>query len=691
MDPRLSQKIERIFADRAVNKQHALQAGFGNMPRFVTEYLLAQARLKDGAIGIDKVRERIQKFSVDADRKNSFISRLMLEGQARLIGHLEVEPKPERNEHIARMMQLGDRELRIEDKLLSQFPELLYGGLWGTVILRYDTSPAKPRILVEEFTPYQLTKLNLHEFREARQHFSLDEWIELLLTSAGYRPEAFPTRRHRILALCRLVPLVQPSVNLIEMGPRGTGKSYLLRNVSSRAFLLAGARATPASLLYDLSRRQVGIVGRKKVVVFDEVGATSFPDKSLVAALKEYMVSGNITRGGHSTYADCSFVFAGNLDLDPAGRLPNSKYQHYFECLPTELRDSAIADRIHGYIPGWELPKISDTVLADGVGLVSDYFGEILCQLRQDPAFPEYVSKNLSLNNATIRDKISIERVSTGLLKMLFPDRKFESAGQELAFRVAVELRQRVHEQLTKMAPGEFQPKRLEFAKMLDHEAPDLLERNALHEQDVAANERLLVGKTTILFVSSRGGGDVGFVECAHVEGSGLSITGLRGTVLDQAVRAAYDALLHLGRELGLSPEHLRSRKMSVHLVNVDEPKDGPSAGLAFALAMLSSATKRPIRKAFAVTGELSVHGNVNAVGGIAEKLAAALHHGRTTIAIPAANGAELARLPDLRRQLNIHPVQTLAEAVSLALVDAPLDETLARSSDVDGGESTAA
>jgi ATP-dependent Lon protease len=456
-------------------------------------------------------------------------------------------------------------------------------------------------------------------------------------------------------------------VNIIEMGPRGTGKSYLLRNLSARVFLLAGARATPAALLYDLNRKQVGIIGTKKVVVFDEVGATVFPDKSLVASLKDYMESGNISRGGRSLMADCSFCFAGNLELGPDGRLPRREYMHYFEVLPRELCDVAIADRVHGFLPGWEMPKISDTVLADGVGLVSDYFGEVLGEMRRDITFHDYVRQHVSLTNATHRDRTAVERIASGLLKMLFPDGNIEPTGRDQAIQVAIELRQRVHDQMVKMAPGEFRTKRISFAGMSAHDAPDMMGKNAIEEQDVEANQRELVGKITILLVSNRGGGDVGFVECAHVDGHGLSVTGLRGTVLEQSVKAAYDALLNLGVEFGLTPELLRSRKMSVHLVNIAEPKDGPSAGVAFALAMLSAATQRPIRTALAVTGELSIHGNVNPVGGIAEKLSAALLHGRKTVIIPASNAMELARLPDLTAQLDVRPVQALAEAVRLA------------------------
>lgn len=667
MDPSLRDKIERVFQGLAVDKRQALSAGFEAMPRFVTEFLLAKARAQNSALGIEEVRERIRKYSVDADRKGEFISRLMREPTGKLIALLEVEPRPERNAHVGRIAQLDGHELIIPQAIVAQYPELLYGGLWGSTVLRYDTSTPRPKIHVDEFAPYQLTRPDMPAFRRARAEFTFEEWIDLLITSAGYRPEAFPSLRHRLLVLCRLVPLTQPNVNLVEMGPRGTGKSYLLRNLSSRVFLLAGARATPATLLYDLNRKQLGVIGKKKVVVFDEVGATVFPDKSLVAALKDYMESGNISRGGKALVGDCSFCFAGNLELGPDGLLPSRDYMHYFQVLPAELCDVAIADRIHGFIPGWEMPKIRDDVLADGVGLVSDYFGEVLGELRRDITFHDHVRNNVTVESATLRDRTAVERIAAGLLKMLFPDGQIEPVGRDQALQVAVELRQRVHDQMAKMAPHEFHTKRIAFPGMLNHEAPDILGRRSFEEQDVEANQRELVGKITILLVSNRGGGDVGFVECAHVDGTRFSVTGLRGAVLEQSVRAAYDALLNLGVQFGLTPEVLRSRKMSVHLVNIAEPKNGPSAGLAFALAMLSAATMRPIRRALAVTGELSIHGNVNPVGGIAEKLYAAQQHGRKMVIIPAANAQELARLREVTVHLDVQPVQTLAEAVALA------------------------
>jgi ATP-dependent Lon protease len=667
LEPALRDKIQGAFGEHAVDKREALQAGFELMPRFVTEFLLARAREKRGSISVTEVRDRIHDHSVDAGRRGAFLSGLMREGRAQAIALLDVEPRPQQNQHVARIAQLDAQDFAISDVLVERFPELLYGGLWGSVSLRYEPSGTTARISVEDFTPYQVTRPDVDLLRRARREFTLDEWLDLLVTSAGYRPEAFGGLRHKLLLLSRLVPLTQSNVNLVELGPRGTGKSYLLRSLTSRAYLLAGARATPASLLYDLRLNQIGIVGRKKALVFDEIGATSFPDRSLVAALKDYMESGQIARGGRALVSDCSFLLTGNLDLGPDGKSPSREYIHLFEEFPAALRDTAIVDRIHGFIPGWELPKIRDDVLADGVGLLSDYFGEVLCELRRDVRFLELAKAQVHLEDATIRDKTAVERITAGLLRMLYPDRNVAENELPEVVQVAVELRQRVHQQLERMAPGEYRAKTLRFPGMGPTIAPDLIRARSLQDADVEANHKSLVGKITILTVSPIGGGDVGFVECAHVDGLGLSVTGLHGVVLEHSVRAAYDALLFQGRDFGLAPERLRDGKMSVHLVNIASPKDGPSAGLAFGIAMLSAATGRRVAKGLALTGELSLQGNVLAIGGLPEKLAAAMTHGRKTVIIPAQNADELAQLPEAVAALDIRPVRTLAEAVAIA------------------------
>ena len=666
MDPVLRTKIESIFRDLVVDKRQALQAGLELMPRFVTEFLLAKARQDNATLSLHEVRDRIRQFSVDADRKEEFKSRLMRQGQAALIGLLDVEARLERKAHLGRIAQLGSMEISVPDNLIEKCPELLYGGLWGSCLLAYDER-AKPQVAIIQFEPYQLTRPDMAAFRKARSQFTFEEWLNLLITSAGYRPEGLSSLRHKLLLLARLIPLVQGNTSIVEFGPRGTGKSYLLRNLSPRVHLLAGARATPATLLYDLNRNQVGIVGRKKVVVFDEIGATSFPDRSLVAALKTYMQDGVIERSGRSLTSDCSFMMTGNIETEADG-VPRRDYQHLFEELPHELCDVAIADRLHGFIPGWELPKVSDEVLADGVGFLSDYFGEVLCHLRGDLTFQDWLKKSTILESVTTRDATAIHRMAAGLLKMLFPDHAIPRNEADQVLQVAVELRQRVHNQMARMAPGEFQPKAIAFPGMRPHPAPDLSAAVDLQRQDVEANQRALVGKITILTVGGKGGGDVGFVECAQVPGKDVEVIGLRGRSLSQSVRAAYNALLHLAPDLGVPIERIRNKKLSLHLVNIARPKDGTSAGVAFALAMLSAVTGRAIKPALAVTGELSLLGNIHEVGGLPEKLSAAQRHGRKMVLIPASNATEALKAPRINELLDIRPVQTLAEAVELAL-----------------------
>jgi ATP-dependent Lon protease len=671
MNPELNIRASQIFGNLVVNKKAALLGGLERIPRFVTEFLIASARSQRSDVDLSEVRERIQKFSIDADRKNEFISRLMREGHATIITLLDVEPLPDKNEHIARIAQLDGHVLAVGDEIIEANKELLYGGMWGSVGLRYDTSGAKPVMVVDSFKPYQLARPDIEAFRKGRARFSFDEWVDLMITSTGYSTEAFPTLRHRLLLLSRLVPLAENNVNFVELGPRNTGKSYLLRNLSARVYLSSGARATPASFFYDLNKRRLGLIGVKKVVAFDEVSATAIPDPSFAAALLDYMESGGISRGGRQMTSDCSLVFTGNIELASDGLRPRQDYPHLFSVFPPELRTSAIVDRVHAFLPGWELPKISDRLLSDGVGFLSDYFGEVLTELRRDPSFVDIVRARLDNlrsdgGEVTIRDRRAVERIMTGLTRILFPDGKIDDDGFAAALQVALELRSRVHRQLTKMSPGEYKEKLLRSGDVAAPRLPEEQEKT-VDELDRKVNDQPVTGMLTMLYVYDGGGGDRGFVQCSHVAGRGLSITGMHGAVLGQSIRAAYDALLNVGPSLGLPAERLRSRKMSVHLVNISENRDGPSAGLAFALAMFSAATDRALRPGLAVTGELALHGNVVAVGGIPEKLHSAFAHGRKIVLVPEANRADLRQIPEIAEKMDVHPVGTFEDALRLA------------------------
>lgn len=662
-----------VFSDRVVDKRLARQEAFARLPRYVTEYLFAKyVRPGHEEQDLRAVKEKLRGRIPESDQKEIIKSRLMREGSYIVIDQLEADVDLAASRYRARMNCLDSESIGIRADVVERFEGLLNGGLWGTVTLGYDAgAPVDRKITVKDFVPFQISHVDIQAFKTGRAQFSRDEWIRLLLRSSGYEPDGIPDERHRLLLLARLIPLVERNVNLIELGPRGTGKTFLLRNISPATFTISGGRPSPAALFLHKVKNQLGIIGTRKVVVFDEIAATTFPDKEVVATLKDYMESGQFSRGKKVVAADASIVLAGNLEV--TGDQPIDAYTHLFEELPAALIDAAFLDRIHGYLPGWEIPKVSETSLARGVGFVTDYFGEVLKELRSDE-FNQYFESLDPGTTATVRDAKGARRIASGLLKILHPDGRF--SGEELrnCLRFGVELRQRVHNQLTHIAPGEFPRRTISFPGMVPHEARDLKETEKVQERDVRANREAIVGQVTGLVVLQRGsvtiGGDVFFTEVSMIHGKGdPSITGLRGPVLTDSVKTAYQALQQLGNPWQEVARRLRDQRVAVHLVNIADQKEGPSAGIAFVTAMASAALGRPIRAGIAMTGEVTLHGFVGPVGGIPQKVkAAALHH-RKLVIIPAQNAADLRDVPDdVLTSVEVKTVNRIEEVLSIAL-----------------------
>jgi ATP-dependent Lon protease len=381
----LDRKARQVFGEQVVVKALAQRAAFHRLPRYVSEYLIAKyVRPESWREDLEKVQAKIKDLLPETDRRELVKERLLRTGEAVLIDHVEAKIDLKNGQRWGRVDALGDDRVRVPAALLEQQPGLLLGGLWGTARVRYtpEADPDHPNELVN-FTPFQVGPPDLAAFRAGRAQFTTDEWIALMLQSAGYAPQAFPGRRLRLLLLARLAPLVQRNLNLVELGPRQTGKTFLLRNVSPRVFTVSGGKTTPANLFVNLATRAVGILGTRKVVVFDEIAHTTFGDEdATISTLKDYMESGQFSRGAKSFATDASLVFTGNLDVEDDRPAP--RYRHLFEPLPGELIDSAFLDRVHGYLPGWEVPKITPASLSNGVGFVTDYFGEVLVRLRED-------------------------------------------------------------------------------------------------------------------------------------------------------------------------------------------------------------------------------------------------------------------------------------------------------------------
>ena len=677
----LDQKARKVYGERVVLKLLAQQIQFQRLPRYVSEYLIAKYVQPESWLDdLERIRNKLRDHLPEVDKREWLKHELLRRGQLVLIDSVEVRVDLKTGQRWATVKALGDNRVNVPETLLDANPGLLLGGLWGTaeIVYRPDVNSEAPNHLIN-FTPFQVHVHDCRPYLEGRKEFSTDEWIELMLSSCGYHPAAFPDRRTRLLLLCRLIPLVEPNVNLIELGPRQTGKTFLLRNLSPRVFTVSGGRTSPANLFYNLARRTVGIIGTYKVIVFDEIASTTFDDQeATLSILKDYMESGNFSRGNLSFASDASIVMCGNIEVQ--NNRPADNYRHLLAVLPDELIDAALIDRIHGYLPGWEIPKLTPQSFATGVGFVTDYFGEILVQLRQEDFRP--LIRQLSFYaDMTQRDRVAVERLANGLIKILYPDGRMTDAELREVVQLACELRQRVHDQLCVCAPGEFHPRRIGYPGMEDHRAGDLQrDSDAIRPED-RLNDQAVVGAITGLAVlldnggKPRGGGLMIVEVSANPASSpGLEITGLHGDVLRDSVRTAYHIVEANLSRLGVEPGRFRQAKVIVHLVRIAEPREGPSAGLAFVLGIVSALTRRPVKPALAVTGEVSLHGEVLQVGGLSYKVHAAVQAGRRRILIPAENADEVPRLPEtVLAQAEIIPVRTVFEALELALEKDPV------------------
>ena len=470
----LDKKALQILGDKVVVKKLAQQTVFDKIPRYVSEYLLAKyVKIESHVEDLARMQSRIKQLLPSQDEGQVLRNKLMSTGEVVVIDNVEARVDLKNQQRLARVPALGEDKVRVPAELLNQNVGLLLGGLWGTVKVRYtpETDAARP-IEMTAFTPFQVGPPDLAAHKAMRPKFTTDEWMSLMCSSVGYQPEAYPTRRAKLLLFARLTTLVESNINMLELGPRQTGKTFLLRNLSPRVFVISGGKTSPANLFVNLATKSVGILGTRKVVVFDEIAHTEFGDEgTTISTLKDFMESGNFSRGSLQFTSDASIVLGGNLDVTDGQ--PASKYRHLFEPLPKELHDTAFHDRVHAFLPGWEMPKITPQSIASGVGFVTDYLGELLVKLRDD----DHKDRMRSLKyqaGMTKRDQTAIERVGSGLIKLIYPDGVMTPDELNEVADLACEMRQRVHNQLSKLAPGEFKPRLIAREGLEWHTAVDL-------------------------------------------------------------------------------------------------------------------------------------------------------------------------------------------------------------------------
>jgi len=465
----LDEKLRRVFPDEVVNKRLARLHQVSRLPRFISEYAVKRICGDDPSpADLARLSEFVSTYYPEPRDRDRILHELMSRGEYTILDEFRVSVDPKRGLRKVEIPSLGVRDAGILPEVLAEHRDLLGSGVWGIARLIYDPSlgeGGQTPIVVVEFDPIQYSGVDLARFKDGRAEFSTDEWIDVLMNTVGVNPSAY-SRREKLLYLTRLVPLAEPNVNLMELGPRATGKSFVYKNISYYVRLYSGGSVSPAVLFFHGTLRTVGDLGVRDCVVFDEISKIRFsnPDE-MVGKLKDYMESGEYERGmAKRIRSTCSIVFLGNLEV--VGRSPA---QDPLQVLPSVMRgDSALLDRIHGLLPGWELPKIEqpEVHLSSGYGFVADYFCEILHLLRGED-FRHLIEERVRLRadggRVTIRDHKAIVRLSAGLLKLLFPHGEFSDDELSEVVSLAVEYRQRIHEMLRAVSPGEFEPKRLGF------------------------------------------------------------------------------------------------------------------------------------------------------------------------------------------------------------------------------------
>ena len=466
------QKALDYLAEVVIDKSLIYQAGFGSrsIPTYVGEWILSRY-LDDGEFG-DEARARVGQFIAKylpaKGQKDQVKDSLLRQEIVKLLDDFSVTVNLKTGNRMLRIPFLDITDASISPSIVEENELLLSSGVWGVGELFYippdGDERKKGEVWMRDFKPFQVGALDLDYYIECRQYFTLDEWRDLIISSIGFNPAIY-NHRQKLVLLTRILPFIEPRVNLVELAPKGTGKSFVFDNLSRYARVISGGRVSPAVLFHNLSTDTPGLITRYDIVVFDEIQSIAGDSAGeLIAGLKVYLESGKFSRGKTEATAETGFMMLGNISLD-SGRSPIYLEQGIFNEIPNFLRETAFIDRLHGIIPGWDMPRVSRDTPSHSLGLKGDFFAEVLHRMRSEVRYADYVKVNMRLHGCDdLRDRKAISRLATGYLKLLFPDLKAsEEEFREYCVRPAVELRQRVRDELHKL-DQEYAPVHIELA-----------------------------------------------------------------------------------------------------------------------------------------------------------------------------------------------------------------------------------
>ncbi|MFQ7596316.1 MAG: protease Lon-related BREX system protein BrxL [Clostridium sp.] len=647
----LSLKLNSSFAGKVVRKDLTQKLKQGaNVPTYVLEYLLGMYCATDDEDGINEGVQRVKNILADnfvrPDEAEKIKSKIREMSRYTVIDKLTVKLNEKKDIYTAEFSNLGLNNVEISAKYVKDFEKLLGGGIWCIVKLQYfydETAKNASPFLIDQVTPIQMPNMDMNEFIEGRKQFNKEEWIDVLIRSIGMEPTqlTYEVKWHMLL---RMVPLCENNYNMCELGPRGTGKSHLYKEISPNSILVSGGQTTVANLFYNMGRRTIGLVGLWDTVAFDEVAGITFKDKDGIQIMKDYMASGSFARGKEEKAASASMVFVGNINQSVDVLLKTS---HLFEPFPEAMAyDSAFFDRMHFYLPGWEIPKMRPEFFTDNYGFITDYLAEFLREMRKI-TFGDATDKYFRFgNNLNQRDVIAVRKTVSGLTKLLYPHGEFSKEDIEEILRYALVGRRRVKEQLKKIGGMEFYDVHFSY-----------IDNETMQEEFIAVPEQgsgslipegaMKAGQIYTVGVGDSGMLGVYKLETEVVNGSGkFEKTGLGShREAKESIETAFRYFKANSKNVSASIS-TTSKDYLMHVQDVNGVGMTSSLSLAAIIAMCSGALNKPVQSQCAVLGAVSIGGTINKVEDLASTLQVCFDAGAKKVLIPMVNAADIATVP---------------------------------------------
>ncbi|MBU5465807.1 protease Lon-related BREX system protein BrxL [Virgibacillus sp. MSJ-26] len=649
---KLDEKLNETFAGRVVRKDLTKLIKEGaNVPVYVLEYLLGMYAATDDetslAAGVEQVKKILSDNFVRPDEAEKIKSRIRELGQYSIIDKVTVALNPKFDRYEAEFSNLGLKGVPVPAGFVKEYDKLLVGGIWCMIKVDYfydeferNTSP----FTVNTLQPIQMPNMDMSEIFEGRSQFTKIEWIDVLMRSIGMEPTQLEERVKWHLLL-RLVPLVENNFNLCELGPRGTGKSHVYKELSPNSILVSGGQTTVANLFYNMASRTIGLVGMWDCVTFDEVAGIRFKDKDGIQIMKDYMASGSFARGKEEKNASASMVFVGNINQSIDVLLKTS---HLFAPFPEEMaNDSAFFDRMHYYLPGWEIPKMRPDFFTNHYGFIVDYIAEYFREMRKR-SFTDAVDKYFNLgSHLNQRDTIAIRKTVSGMIKLIHPHGDYTKEDIAEILQYALEGRRRVKEQLKKIGGMEF------YDVMFSY-----IDKETMEEEFVSVPEqgggKLIpegIGRPGHVYVA--GQSDSGMLGVYKLENEAVSGDGKfekSGIGSHRGARESLDTAFRYFTSNSNSVSQTITTKTKDYLMHVSDLQGiglTEDLGVAQLIGLFSAAMERPVQESTVIIGNMTVGGTISKVNNFADLLQICVDAGAKKVLIPAAQVADLYTVPN--------------------------------------------